>query len=390
MCTSIVRGSRKSESPQTRDSSCSRVNTRPGLRASAPSTSNSTNVRWHSRSTDLDRAPAEVDLQVARRQRLLVLGAGGAHLRPSQGGLDARAELAHGERLGDVVVGPQLQPEHLVDLLGLGGQHDDRHRAAGPQAPAHLQPVHPRHHHVQHHQVERRLGEAVERLAPVGGQDDLVARPCAADRRAASESTARRRRAGCGLSGSGTAGPATKLRHGPGAGNPLAGGAPSLPSWTRCSTRASTGRPGPGGARRDRGRILDPDPSRRPARRACRPTRSTAIAHSPSCACWRGRFPPARPAATGTPRWPGACASSWVAPACRSRSTRADERTVRGRRELTTVIGAADRAIQPAAGGGGRPRRAVAARRPLSCRAPPPCWSWRGCSRAAPCARRWC
>ena len=92
-----------------------------------------------------------------------------------QRGLHARAELAHRERLGDVVVGAELEPEDLVDLLGLGGEHDDRDRRARAQAPADLEPVDLRQHHVEHDEVERLLGEARERLAAVGRLHDLVA-----------------------------------------------------------------------------------------------------------------------------------------------------------------------------------------------------------------------
>ena len=111
--------------------------------------------------------------------------------------LDAAAELAHRERLGDVVVGAELEAEDLVDLLRLGGQHDDRHRAARPQAPADLEAVDARHHHVEDDEVEGVLGEALERLLAVDGRDDLVAVLPQRDRRGASGSTARRRRAGC-------------------------------------------------------------------------------------------------------------------------------------------------------------------------------------------------
>src|SRR3712207_8759972 len=60
-------------------------------------------------------------------------------LRPAQHGLDPRAELAHRERLGDVVVRPELEAEHLVELLGLGREHDDRHRARSEEHTSELQ-----------------------------------------------------------------------------------------------------------------------------------------------------------------------------------------------------------------------------------------------------------
>ena len=88
---------------------------------------------------------------------------------------DAAAELAQRERLGDVVVGAELEAEDLVDLLGLGGEHDDRDGVAGADPPADLQPVHPGHHHVEHDEVEVALVEARQRLTAVGGGRHLVA-----------------------------------------------------------------------------------------------------------------------------------------------------------------------------------------------------------------------
>ena len=70
--------------------------------------------------------------------------------------------------------------------------------AARAQAPADLEAVDARQHHVEHDEVEGALGEARERLAAVGRLHDLVAVLAQRDRRAASGSTARRRRAGCG------------------------------------------------------------------------------------------------------------------------------------------------------------------------------------------------
>ncbi len=40
--------------------------------------------------------------------------------------VDAREQLAHRERLGDVVVRADLEAEELVPLLDAGRQHDDR------------------------------------------------------------------------------------------------------------------------------------------------------------------------------------------------------------------------------------------------------------------------
>src|SRR5947208_1402057 len=123
-----------------------------------------------------NRALGGVDLEVDDLQgRLLLERLGARHPRAAQGGPHARPELAQRERLGDVVVGAELEAEDLVDLLGLRREHDDRDGRARAQPPAHLEPVHLAHHHVEHDEVQGRLGEALQRLPAVVGAYDLVA-----------------------------------------------------------------------------------------------------------------------------------------------------------------------------------------------------------------------
>ena len=47
-------------------------------------------------------------------------------VRAAQQRLDPAQQLAQAERLGQVVVGAQLQADDLVDLLVTGGQHQHR------------------------------------------------------------------------------------------------------------------------------------------------------------------------------------------------------------------------------------------------------------------------
>jgi hypothetical protein len=98
-------------------------------------------------------------------------GALGLQSRAAQVGLDARHQLARRERLGDVVVGAELQAEDLVELLPAGGQHDDRDVALGPDALAHLQAVHARQHDVEHDEVHRLAVDHLERLVAATGPD---------------------------------------------------------------------------------------------------------------------------------------------------------------------------------------------------------------------------
>ena len=109
---------------------------------------------------------------------------------------DAAPELPDRERLGDVVVGAELETEHLVELLAARGEHDDRHVALAAQPLAHLQPVEPREHDVEDDEVHvflARTGEVPPRRpAPAR----LGSRPARAETSAASGSSPRRRRGG--------------------------------------------------------------------------------------------------------------------------------------------------------------------------------------------------
>ena len=125
-------------------------------------------------------------------------GVAAGHARAAQRRLHAAAELAQRERLGDVVVGAELEAEDLVDLLGLGREHDDRHRRARAHAPADLEAVEAR----ASSRRARRGRRSSRRSAPAPRGRRWPgrprSRPCAAGTRAASGSTARRRRGGCG------------------------------------------------------------------------------------------------------------------------------------------------------------------------------------------------
>ena len=65
----------------------------------------------------------------------------------------ARQKLVQCEGLGHVVVGPELQREDFVDLLVLGGQHDDRYRTGLADLFARFHAVKHRQHDVEHDEV---------------------------------------------------------------------------------------------------------------------------------------------------------------------------------------------------------------------------------------------
>ena len=87
--------------------------------------------------------------------------------RAAQHGADPAAQLGQPERLGDVVVGAGLEPEHRVGLGVERGQHDDRdHVAARAQRAADLVAVGPRpERDVEQDDVEVLGAGAVDRRA---------------------------------------------------------------------------------------------------------------------------------------------------------------------------------------------------------------------------------
>ena len=116
--------------------------------------------------------------------------------RPAQQRSHPGTELADRERLRDVVVGAELEADHLVELVVAGGQHDDRDGARRPQALADLEPVEPRQHDVEHDEVDRLLRELLQRLFAVGRLDHLVAVALEREGRAPCARRPRRRPAG--------------------------------------------------------------------------------------------------------------------------------------------------------------------------------------------------
>ena len=92
------------------------------------------------------------------------------------GSLDARDELARVERLRHVVVGADLEPDDLVDVLVARGQHQHRHVGVLADPLADLDAVDVRQHQVEHD--ERRLlrRDMLERVGAVRRRADGVAR----------------------------------------------------------------------------------------------------------------------------------------------------------------------------------------------------------------------
>ena len=72
---------------------------------------------------------------------------------PPQDRLDTRHQLSRAERLGQVIVGADLQAGNPIGLFGAGGEHENVDVGALPQASRHLHPVHPGQVEVENDQI---------------------------------------------------------------------------------------------------------------------------------------------------------------------------------------------------------------------------------------------
>ena len=80
-----------------------------------------------------------------------------------------------GKRLGDVVIGAQLECQNLVDLLILRGQHDDRDGAKLANLLAGFNPVEHGQHDIEHDQIGLFALRHRNCRATVAGGNDRVA-----------------------------------------------------------------------------------------------------------------------------------------------------------------------------------------------------------------------
>ena len=97
-----------------------------------------------------------------------------AALGPAQEGPQPSGHLLHLERLGEVVVGADLEPGDDVVGVVAGADDDDRDVAAAPYLADAVEPGHPAEHEVDQHDVGVDLGERPQGLLGAGGLRDLV------------------------------------------------------------------------------------------------------------------------------------------------------------------------------------------------------------------------
>ena len=111
----------------------------------------------------------------------VALGAGlrtrGRHrfLRAPQDRLDARDQLAAAERLRQIIVGAHFEADDAVDLVALGGEHDDRNVRFRTQRAAERQPVLAGQHQIEQDQIDAAVGQDLAHGFAVGGRADAEA-----------------------------------------------------------------------------------------------------------------------------------------------------------------------------------------------------------------------
>src|SRR6056297_128046 len=91
---------------------------------------------------------------------------------PAQHGTYTCQQYPGFDRLADVVVRAHFQTENLVQIVGAGGQHDDRTGIEGTHPTANGQPVFTRQHQIQHHQIRLLVTDPLYRGAAMGFQGD--------------------------------------------------------------------------------------------------------------------------------------------------------------------------------------------------------------------------
>jgi hypothetical protein len=117
-----------------------------------------------------------IDDQIADGQRTALFGRSClGTLRAPQHGLDPRQEHVQIKGLGHIVVGPQLQPQHFVQLTASRGHKDHGHTHLRPKVPQGIQAIHSRESDVQQHQVRPVARRNSQRVFGSSGAADAVA-----------------------------------------------------------------------------------------------------------------------------------------------------------------------------------------------------------------------
>ena len=94
---------------------------------------------------------------------------------------DPRGQLLRAERLGDVVVGAELEARDAIGFFAARRQHDDRDRRGrriGAQRLADPQAVQPRQHQIEDDEIDRLAPQPRQHVAARRRRLDRVPRAC--------------------------------------------------------------------------------------------------------------------------------------------------------------------------------------------------------------------
>ena len=177
----------------------SRLTTSPGRRANTLRIANARARQLDALAARASR-PGRRDRSRCRRTR--GRSARRLALRAAQHRRDAREQLHQRERLGDVVVGAELEAAHAIELRAARRQHDHRRaRRAAPRLPRmrrqHLEAVDVGQHHVEHDEIEARRRARARRRRRRGRRPRPRSPSRSACPRGPCGSTDRPRRPGC-------------------------------------------------------------------------------------------------------------------------------------------------------------------------------------------------
>ena len=160
-------------------------------------------VSFTSRPVVDDRVPR----QVHRRAGRSAASAPSGSLRRDapQQRADARDQLVGAERLGDVVVGADLEADDAVGLLGARRHHDDRDGARWPRSARSARqtsrPLMPGQHHVEDGEVDRVLRARTPARRRPTRRRAASSRPSGGSGRSARRCRGRLRQRGCAFLG---------------------------------------------------------------------------------------------------------------------------------------------------------------------------------------------
>ena len=149
------------------------VRTQSWFRARSTSSSNSLGVSRSSDPGAKHTAPGLVDGDLADDEGPRPLTAG--HAASAERDPDARQQLLGPERLGDVVVGTEVERLHFVGLGTARGQDEDRHGRRRSHPAADLGTLEIRQPEIEDDQIGRAIGSGLKRLHAGPRDFDFVA-----------------------------------------------------------------------------------------------------------------------------------------------------------------------------------------------------------------------